>query len=191
MKEAITGEIARLASRIAAFDEDERRQRAQRDEIKRAIAENGGDRLESLRKEIADRQEIKNERMGRAEAYDGFARDAGLPAAGDTVTVGITHHAQDELGDIVFVDLPETGRAAEAGASFGSVESVKAVSDIYSPVSGEIVAVNEALRDAPETINKDPYGGGWIAKIKIRDAAGLAGLLDYAAYQKLCAEESH
>lgn len=106
---------------------------------------------------------------------------------GDTGTIGITHHAQDELGDIVFVDLPEVGRAAEAGASFGSVESVKAVSEIYSPVSGEIVAVNDALRDAPESLNKDPYGAGWIVKIRLSKKAELSGLLDAAGYRSYLA----
>jgi glycine cleavage system H protein len=103
--------------------------------------------------------------------------------AAGTVTVGITHHAQDELGDIVFVDLPEPGRMAEAGASFGSVESVKAVSEIYSPVSGEIVEVNETLRDAPETMNKDPYGAGWVVKIRLSKPAETEALLDAAGYR--------
>ena len=89
---------------------------------------------------------------------------------GDTGTVGITDHAQEELGDIVYVDLPKVGHAVEQGKSLGSVESVKAVSDIYSPVSGEVIEVNEALADAPEKLNEDPHGAGWLVKIKLSDA---------------------
>src|SRR5260370_18808683 len=86
---------------------------------------------------------------------------------GDTGTIGITFHAQKELGDIVYVDLPKVGSIAEKGKSFGSVESVKAVSDIYAPVSGEVVEVNEELATAPEKLNEDPHGGAWLAKIQI------------------------
>ncbi len=106
-----------------------------------------------------------------------------VKAEGDVATVGITHHAQNELGDIVFVDAPAVGSAVTAGAVFGSVESVKAVSDIYSPVSGEIVAVNEALRDGPEAVNADPYGSGWIVRVRLRDPKELADLLDAAGYK--------
>ncbi len=107
-----------------------------------------------------------------------------------TVTIGITDHAQELLGDLVFVDMPEVGDNVEAGSECAVVESVKAASDIYSPVSGEIIAVNEALDDAPETINDDAFGEGWIFKVKLSDAADLDGLLDAAGYDALVAEEA-
>ena len=103
---------------------------------------------------------------------------------GGRVTVGISHHAQDQLGDVVYVELPEVGDQLEQGASCAVVESVKAASDIYAPVSGTVVAVNEALADAPETINADPWGDGWLFALKIDDASQLDALLspdDYAA----------
>lgn len=98
-------------------------------------------------------------------------------------TVGITDHAQSELGDIVFVDLPEAGRALRKDESFASVESVKTVSDIYAPVAGEVVEANKALGAQSELINSDPYGSGWLVKIKVDDTTGLADLLDPASYQ--------
>ena len=101
----------------------------------------------------------------------------------DVVTVGITDFAQDALGDIVFVELPEVGYQAEAGKTFGVVESVKAVSDIYSPVSGEVVEVNEELPDTPELVNSSPYEDAWMLKIKLSDLSELNGLLDADAYQ--------
>lgn len=97
-------------------------------------------------------------------------------------TVGISHHAQDALGDIVFVDLPELGTTVNAKDEVAVVESVKAASDIYSPVSGEIVAINEALVDAPETVNAQPYDGGWFFKVEISDEAELEELMDAEAY---------
>ncbi len=97
----------------------------------------------------------------------------------DMATIGITDHAQDELGDVVFVELPEAGATFEAGDSFGAVESVKAVSDLYAPVSGEVVEVNSALEDAPEKINDDPYGEGWILKLRASDTGGLLSASDY------------
>ena len=106
---------------------------------------------------------------------------------GDVATVGITDHAQDELGDVVFVELPEVGATLDAGDSFGTVESVKAVSDLYTPVGGEVVEVNEALNDSPEKINEDPYGEGWILKLR---TSGEADLLSAADYEKLLEEES-
>ena len=104
---------------------------------------------------------------------------------GDEALIGITHHAQDQLGDVVFVELPKVGAALHAALSFGAVESVKAVSDIYAPVGGEVIEVNESLIDAPEVLNQDPHGEGWLIKIRIRDKNELRNLMsaeDYAAY---------
>jgi glycine cleavage system H protein len=104
---------------------------------------------------------------------------------GDTGTVGITNHAQKELGDIVYVDLPKPGATAEKGKVVGSVESVKAVSDIYSPVSGEVVAVNDLLATAPEKLNDDPHGAAWLFKLKLSSPDEMKELMsaaDYAAY---------
>lgn len=106
------------------------------------------------------------------------------------VTVGITDHAQDQLGDLVFVELPEVGSTLEAGTECAVVESVKAASDIYSPVSGEVIESNEALADAPESINDAPYGEGWIFKVKLSDSSELDSLMDAAAYNELVSEES-
>ena len=102
-----------------------------------------------------------------------------------TVTIGISDPAQALLGDIVLVDLPEVGDEAEAGESFSLVESVKAASDIYAPVSGEIIEINEDLEDSPELINEQPYDGGWIAKIKLSNASELDSLMSYDAYQEM------
>ena len=102
--------------------------------------------------------------------------------ADGTYTVGITEHAQELLGDMVFVDLPEVGATVEAGADCAVAESVKAASDIYAPISGEIVAVNEELNDSPELVNSDPYTDGWIFKIKASDEAQVAALLDAAGH---------
>ncbi|WP_129138385.1 glycine cleavage system protein GcvH [Modicisalibacter coralii] len=99
-----------------------------------------------------------------------------------TVTIGITDHAQEALGDVVFVELPDVGRELDAGEEFGVIESVKAASDLYAPLAGEIVAVNEALEDAPETVNESPYEEGWIARVKPSDSAALDDLLDADAY---------
>ncbi len=98
------------------------------------------------------------------------------------VTVGVTDHAQHALGDLVFVELPEVGNTADAGDAVAVVESVKAASDIYAPLSGEIVEANDLLVDAPEKINEDPYGDGWIFRMKIEDESALDGLLDAEAY---------
>lgn len=100
-----------------------------------------------------------------------------------TVRVGISDFAQDELGDVVFVELPEAGETVEAGAAFGVVESIKAVSDIYAPVSGEVVAANEELFDRPELVNDDPYGEGWMLEIDPEDPGDLEELLDADAYE--------
>ena len=108
---------------------------------------------------------------------------------GDTGTVGITFHAQEELGDIVYVDPPKIGAKVEVGSPLGSVESVKAVSDIYSPVSGEVIAVNEALAEAPERMNQDPHGEGWLARIKLSHPEGVGKLMTAAEYQAYAGEE--
>jgi len=102
---------------------------------------------------------------------------------GDTGTVGITDHAQAELGDIVYVDLPKPGARVEAGKSLGSVESVKAVSDIYAPISGEVIEVNHTLAEAPEKVNQDPHGSAWLVKIKMSVPAEIQSLLNAADYQ--------
>jgi glycine cleavage system H protein len=104
---------------------------------------------------------------------------------GNRVRVGITDYAQDALGDIVFVQLPEPGALAAAGAAFSEVESTKSVSDVYAPVSGTVVEVNDELSDAPQRLNEDPYGEGWLCVIEITDASTLGDLLDAAAYRKL------
>ena len=109
--------------------------------------------------------------------------------ADGTYTVGITEHAQELLGDMVCVDLPEVGATVAAGDDCAVAESVKAASDIYAPISGEIVAVNEALGDAPEQVNSEPYGEGWIFKIKASDESEVAALLDATAYEALLEDE--
>lgn len=102
---------------------------------------------------------------------------------GDTGTVGITFHAQKELGDIVYVDLPKVGATVEQGKSLGSVESVKAVSDIYAPISGEVVEINTLLADAPEKLNEDPHGSAWLVKMKLSKPDEIKDLLSAADYQ--------
>lgn len=104
-------------------------------------------------------------------------------ADGKRAVVGITEHAQNELGDVVYVELPEVGRAVVQEEAFAVVESVKAVSDIYAPVGGKVVEANDALGDAPELINQSPYEDGWIAVIELEDPAQLKGLMDAAAYE--------
>ena len=103
---------------------------------------------------------------------------------GEIGTIGITDHAQEELGDIVYVDLPKVGARIERGKALGSVESVKAVSDIYSPAAGDVTAVNEALADAPETLNRDPHGAGWLVKLRLSEPAGAGELMTAADYEK-------
>ena len=105
-----------------------------------------------------------------------------VKAAGDTARIGITDYAQDQLGDIVFVELPDVGESFEKGAEFGTVESVKAVSELYLPVSGEIVAINEALEDAPELINNTPFSDGWMIEVKLNDSSEIDALMDKDAY---------
>lgn len=108
-----------------------------------------------------------------------------------TVTVGISDHAQGALGDLVFVETPEVGRALKKGGAAAVVESVKAASDVYSPVSGEVIAANGALSGSPELVNSDPYGEGWLFKVKPSNASELNGLLDAAAYGKVVEEAGH
>ena len=107
---------------------------------------------------------------------------------GDEAVIGITQYAADQLGDIVFVELPDAGRALERAATFGVVESVKAVSDLFAPVSGEVTAGNDALGGTPEVVNTDPYGEGWMVRVRLADASQLDALLDAAAYEQLIAE---
>lgn len=106
-------------------------------------------------------------------------------------TVGLSAFAVEALTDLVFIELPQVGRQVAADESFCEVESVKAVSDVYAPLAGEVIAVNNKLADDLETLSNDPYGDGWIAKIKVADESNLKNLLDHATYQKQCAEESH
>ena len=110
-------------------------------------------------------------------------------AEGDTGTVGITDHAQEELGDIVYVDLPKVGTRVEAGKTLGTVESVKAVSDIYSPVSGEVTEINASLADAPEKLNADPHGAAWLVKIRLSAPAEVQNLMSSADYQSYIGAE--
>ena len=107
---------------------------------------------------------------------------------GDEAVIGITQFAADQLGDIVFVELPDAGRALEQAATFGVVESVKAVSDLFAPVSGEVTATNDALAATPELVNSDPYAGGWMVRVRLADAGQVDGLLDAVAYDALTAE---
>ena len=115
-----------------------------------------------------------------AETDEWFAVD------GDVVTIGITDFAQDQLNDIVYVEFRDTGDEVEAGASFGEVESVKAASELYSAVAGEIVEVNSGLEDSPETVNADPFGAGWMVKIRATNMSSLDGLMEAAAYDAYC-----
>ena len=129
---------------------------------------------------------MKPEDLKYAKTHEwvAVAEEAGAQIA----TVGISAFAVEALTDLVFIELPTVGKQVEAEQPFCEVESVKAVSDIYAPVDGEVVAVNTALPDSLETLSSDPYGAGWIAKIKISNDAGLSNLLDYSAYQKQCQE---
>lgn len=115
-----------------------------------------------------------------------------IKVEGDTGTIGITDHAQHELGDIVFVDMPKVGSTVTAGKTMGSVESVKAVSDIYSPVSGEVISVNNELAEKPEKLNEDPHGAAWLVKVRLNNPAEVNSLLTAAAYQEhIGAETGH
>ena len=108
--------------------------------------------------------------------------DEWLRVEGDEITIGITDYAQDSLSDIVYLELPEVGESFDAEDTFGVVESVKAASDLFMPIAGEVTAVNEELVDTPELVNSDPYGAAWLIKIKANDSSELDGLMDAAAY---------
>src|SRR6185503_20075805 len=108
---------------------------------------------------------------------------------GDTATVGITDHAQSQLGDVVYVELPSVGSTYDAGDAFGSVESVKAVSELYLPVSGEVTEINRALVDSPELVNEDPHGEGWMVIVKFQDAGQVSTLMRAADYERYLKEE--
>lgn len=111
--------------------------------------------------------------------------------ADGTVTVGITDHAQEALGDLVYVEAPELGRVLDAGDACAVVESVKAASDVYSPLAGEVIAANDSLADAPENVNQDAYGEGWLMRLRPADAGALDELMDAAAYTQFLADEDH
>jgi glycine cleavage system H protein len=111
-------------------------------------------------------------------------------ADGDTATIGISDYAQQELGDIVFVEMPESGKNVAKEDTFGTIESVKSVSDLISPLSGDITEINTVLEDTPETINSDPFGEGWIVKMKMDNNGELDSLMDHAAYMKFLEEEA-
>ncbi len=111
-----------------------------------------------------------------------------IKVEGEFAKIGITEYAQGELGDIVFVELPKIGSKLEQGKSFGTIEAVKAVSDLYAPVNGEVVELNKEVQDSPEVVNKEPYERGWLVKVRIENPAQLANLLDVEAYKKLIAK---
>jgi glycine cleavage system H protein len=112
-----------------------------------------------------------------------------IDVKGNLATIGITDYAQHELGDVVFVELPKPGTKIEAGKSFGTVESVKAVSEIYAPIGGEVIEANTELQNTPEKINTDPHGAAWLIKVRLTDAANLSGLMDAAAYEAYIASK--
>jgi glycine cleavage system H protein len=113
-----------------------------------------------------------------------------IDVKGDLATIGITDYAQHELGDVVFAELPKPGARIETGKSFGTVESVKAVSEIYAPASGEVIEANATLNATPETLNKDPHGSAWLIKVKLTNPSEIGGLMDAAAYEAYIASKS-
>jgi glycine cleavage system H protein len=117
--------------------------------------------------------------------------DEWVRLAGDVATIGITDFAQSQLSDIVFVELPSVGAAFKQGESFGSLESVKAASDMYLPVGGEVVEVNSALGDTPELVNQDPFGAAWMIKVKVANLSDAIALMDATAYQQHCDSRAH
>jgi len=127
--------------------------------------------------------------MGYPTQYRYTKEHEWIDAKGDTATIGITDYAQHELGDVVFVELPAAGSKLVAGKTFGSVESVKAVSEIYAPANGQVVEANGALQGKPETINTDPHGAGWLVKIKLSNPGEVSALLDAAAYEAYIEEK--
>jgi glycine cleavage system H protein len=132
---------------------------------------------------------VKPEELLYAKTHEWTHVESG--GGGKIATVGISAFAVEALTDLVYMQLPPVGKKLKAGDSFGEIESVKAVSDLYSPVDGEIVEVNTALANKLETLNSDPYGAGWVVKIKLSDESALRNLMDYPAYKKMCAEEQH
>lgn len=110
---------------------------------------------------------------------------------GDVATIGITDFAQGELSDVVYVEITALGKTIKRDEPIGTIEAVKAVSDLYSPVSGQVLAANDSLKDSPATVNKDPYGAGWMAKIRLSDPTELKNLLDAAAYEELARKSAH
>jgi glycine cleavage system H protein len=141
-----------------------------------------------VRREPEEEVELKPEELRFAKTHEWVQLES-LPDGQQEAILGISAFAIEALTDLVLIDLPSVGRRVEPGQSLCEVESVKAVSDVYSPVSGTITAVNERLSENLETLSRDPYGEGWIAKIRLDGNAGLGDLMDYATYQKLCAEE--
>lgn len=128
-----------------------------------------------------DLKYAKTHEWARIESADG----------GRVATIGVSDFALEALTDLVYIELPAVGKKVQAGKPFGEIESVKAVSDLYSPVTGEVIEVHQGLADKLETLNKDPYGDGWLVKIRLASDEGLDQLLDAAAYEKQCAEEGH
>jgi len=127
--------------------------------------------------------------MGMAPADLRYTKDhEWVKVDGDVATIGVTDFAANQLGDVVFVDLPTAGKSVEQFATFGVVESVKAVSDLYAPLSGEVVEINPALAGSPELVNSDPFGDGWMIRVRVADADQIDGLLDAAAYDQLTSE---
>jgi glycine cleavage system H protein len=132
---------------------------------------------------------FKERKMAYPQNYRYTQQHEWIRMDGDVATVGITDYAQRELGDVVFVELPKNGAKVTAGKSFGTVESVKAVSEIYAPVSGEVVETNGTLQKTPEKINSDPHGDAWLIKVRVANSAEVNSLMDAAAYEKFIAEK--
>ena len=128
--------------------------------------------------------------MKYPESYRYTKEHEWVSLSGETATIGISFHAQEELGDIVYVDLPKPGAQLEAGKAFGSVESVKAVSDIYAPLTGEVLEANDMLADAPQKLNEDPHGAAWLIKIRVADPLEFKNLLSASDYQSYVGAES-
>jgi glycine cleavage system H protein len=133
---------------------------------------------------------VKPEKLLYAKTHEWVAIEPDA-TGGKVATIGISAFALEALTDLVYIELPKVGRSLKAGEAFGEIESVKAVSDLYSPVDGTVVAVHESLPNELESLPADPYGKGWIVKVKLSDESSLSNLMDFAAYQKQCAEEGH